>query len=485
MSLEEDNNQGGTAVASAATASTVEEAVEEGPNEYEQRVARMRAENQKLLSDLATSVAAVKQPAKAPVPTIKKRKSPLNIEVPASSRRRSTRIQARELEIAQEAKIAKDLPGTKGPDTLLDDAAEGIEQGVKKRFVARKVAKLPKVDREPYAALGTYRVIAERPINGQYIDHGIRDEQQPTPPGTTEVTPMPEEEASGSQSLEADGRTRTVLEDEDLVASKVFGEIANVPVGTWWEKRTGPHAALIHRGLVKGIFAGEEGCYSVVLSGGYDDDLDEGESFTYTGEGGRDLNRDPVTGKPRDLRTAAQSKPQIMSGGNLALKINCQTGRPVRVVRGYKGRNIWSPSNGYRYDGGQAPIDLTAGPGSWSQPALDVIRDRAAKAAAASATPRVAVPKAKGGKAVKDDKEVTKNAAPPIPRAASSIPRAMLNMINQVGSSEPLDEEEEEEKIPIKAERDRYHDDFELQDPTGGSLGTPKVIKKEFTEEDA
>lgn len=35
-----------------------------------------------------------------------------------------------------------------------------------------------------------------------------------------------------------------------------------------------------------GIHGSEiEGCYSLALSGGYEDDLDYGEGFTYTGEG--------------------------------------------------------------------------------------------------------------------------------------------------------------------------------------------------------
>ena len=41
----------------------------------------------------------------------------------------------------------------------------------------------------------------------------------------------------------------------------------------------------IVRPTVAGIHGGDEGCYSIALSGGYEDDLDYGECFTYTGEG--------------------------------------------------------------------------------------------------------------------------------------------------------------------------------------------------------
>lgn len=34
-----------------------------------------------------------------------------------------------------------------------------------------------------------------------------------------------------------------------------------------------------------GIHGSDEGCYSLALSGGYEDDLDYGVCFTYTGEG--------------------------------------------------------------------------------------------------------------------------------------------------------------------------------------------------------
>ena len=40
-----------------------------------------------------------------------------------------------------------------------------------------------------------------------------------------------------------------------------------------------------------------EGSYSIVLSGGYEDDEDEGEEFTYSGSGGRDLSGNKRTAK--------------------------------------------------------------------------------------------------------------------------------------------------------------------------------------------
>lgn len=85
------------------------------------------------------------------------------------------------------------------------------------------------------------------------------------------------------------------------------------------------------------------------MSGGYEDDVDLGDCFTYTGEGGRALNG--TKAKPKNLRTAPQSKDQTLTRGNLALSLNVSTRQPVRVIRGYKLPTEYAPEFGYRYDG--------------------------------------------------------------------------------------------------------------------------------------
>ncbi len=65
----------------------------------------------------------------------------------------------------------------------------------------------------------------------------------------------------------------------------------------------------VHRPHVAGIHGREEeGAYSIVLSGGYDDDEDNGEEFTYSGSGGRDLSG--------NKRTAKQSMDQKLTAMN-------------------------------------------------------------------------------------------------------------------------------------------------------------------------
>ena len=68
-----------------------------------------------------------------------------------------------------------------------------------------------------------------------------------------------------------------------------------------------------------------------------------------TGEGGRELNG--TKAKPKNLRTAPQSKNQTLTRGNLALSLNVTSKEPVRVIRGYKLPTKFAPEYGYRYDG--------------------------------------------------------------------------------------------------------------------------------------
>ncbi|KAK2155757.1 hypothetical protein LSH36_232g03022 [Paralvinella palmiformis] len=85
------------------------------------------------------------------------------------------------------------------------------------------------------------------------------------------------------------------------------------------------------------------------LSGGYEDDIDMGDCFTYTGEGGRDLKG--TASNPKNLRTAPQSRDQKLSRGNASLVKSVENKKPVRVIRGYKLRSPFAPEEGYRYDG--------------------------------------------------------------------------------------------------------------------------------------
>ena len=118
--------------------------------------------------------------------------------------------------------------------------------------------------------------------------------------------------------------------------STIYGSIQGARVGEIFVNRRALHDTNIHRGLMRRIAPGGA---SIILSGGYVDDIDEGNLIIYTGEGGRDAN----SGK--------QVADQSFTGGNLALANNCRDGSPIRVTRGHKLASPYAPKYGYRYDG--------------------------------------------------------------------------------------------------------------------------------------
>lgn len=122
-----------------------------------------------------------------------------------------------------------------------------------------------------------------------------------------------------------------------------------VLVGECWTSRLHCRQWGSHMPHVAGI-AGQSdvGAQSIVLSGGYEDDRDEGEWLLYTGSGGRDLSGNKRTNKE-------QSFDQVFEGSNKALLRSCERGLPVRVLRSYKEkRSAYAPTDpdwGIRYDG--------------------------------------------------------------------------------------------------------------------------------------
>ncbi|SFG61668.1 YDG/SRA domain-containing protein [Pontibacter chinhatensis] len=124
------------------------------------------------------------------------------------------------------------------------------------------------------------------------------------------------------------------------MSKRVFGHIPNVYEGDIFESRIALSHSKVHRPNQAGISGSQkEGADSIVLSGGYEDDLDLGNIIIYTGHGGRDPN------------SKKQVAHQVLSDKNKALAINCQNQLPVRVIRGANHKSKHSPAFGYRYDG--------------------------------------------------------------------------------------------------------------------------------------
>ncbi|MDC0482591.1 HNH endonuclease, partial [Gammaproteobacteria bacterium] len=94
----------------------------------------------------------------------------------------------------------------------------------------------------------------------------------------------------------------------------------------------------LHGPPMHGIWGrGNEGSCSIVLSGGYEDDIDNLDYILYTGQGGQDS----PGGK--------QVSDQEFTRGNRGLQLSCEYKLPVRVIRGHQVDN--GPEKGYRYDG--------------------------------------------------------------------------------------------------------------------------------------
>jgi putative restriction endonuclease len=124
------------------------------------------------------------------------------------------------------------------------------------------------------------------------------------------------------------------------MGDRTFGELPEYPEGTAFEDRAALSKPGVHRPRQAGICGGKaEGAESIVLSGGYEDDIANGDLIVYTGHGGN------------IPRTATQYKDQELDRQNMALVVSCENRTPVRVIRGSKHKSPWSPASGYEYSG--------------------------------------------------------------------------------------------------------------------------------------
>jgi len=124
-------------------------------------------------------------------------------------------------------------------------------------------------------------------------------------------------------------------------ATYTFGIISGVNEGDVFVDRAALRNASIHLALQAGIDGNPSvGSPSIVLNGGFVDDMDFGDVIIYTGHGGNDPN------------TKRQISDQSWdSTGNMALIVSEMNGLPVRVTRGHKHISPYSPSTGYEYGG--------------------------------------------------------------------------------------------------------------------------------------
>lgn len=146
--------------------------------------------------------------------------------------------------------------------------------------------------------------------------------------------------------------TKMVENKETLYSSKRIGNIPGIDVGHQFYSRAEMVVVGFHSHWLNGIdymgqnySKGEFSKYTfplavaIVLSGMYEDDLDNADDVVYTGQGGHNL-----TGDKRQIRD------QVMERGNLALKNSVEQDVPVRVVRGHDSSSSYC-GRVYTYDG--------------------------------------------------------------------------------------------------------------------------------------
>ena len=136
----------------------------------------------------------------------------------------------------------------------------------------------------------------------------------------------------------AEGKGKGVWGLREKIEKFRFGHIEGVKIGQIFPDRKSLSEAGVHGPPMGGIWGREkEGACSIVLSGGYEDDIDELDYIYYTGAGGQD--------KPGGTQVANQE----FTKENKALVVSHDFNLPVRVTRGHQVN--YGPSEGYRYDG--------------------------------------------------------------------------------------------------------------------------------------
>ena len=111
----------------------------------------------------------------------------------------------------------------------------------------------------------------------------------------------------------------------------LFGNPHNIKEGSWYPDRAALIEAGLHRFTVHGIDGnGKEGVAAIVLSGGYEDDVDLGDEIIYTGHGGNN----PATKKQVEHQSWD-------SYGNAGLVVSKKRNLPVRVIRGFKHDSVF------------------------------------------------------------------------------------------------------------------------------------------------
>ena len=133
--------------------------------------------------------------------------------------------------------------------------------------------------------------IEEVPKDDRYCRDSKNDDDLAKAKESKKKAKMPSSQESSKKRDWGKGMATVGRTKVSAMKKNHFGPIPGIEVGTQWLFRMQVSEDGVHRPPVGGIAGTEkEGCQSIVISGGYEDDVDNGEEFTYTGSGGRDLS---------------------------------------------------------------------------------------------------------------------------------------------------------------------------------------------------
>ncbi|CAN8287768.1 unnamed protein product [Cochlearia groenlandica] len=136
-----------------------------------------------------------------------------------------------------------------------------------------------------------------------------------------------------------------------LNTNQIMGHVPGVEVGDEFQYRMELNILGIHRPSQAGIDYMKIGedifATSIVASGGYDDELDNSDVLTYTGQGGNVMKMN------KKGQEEKEPEDQQLLKGNLALANSVSKINPVRVIRGNKKAALEGDARGgnYVYDG--------------------------------------------------------------------------------------------------------------------------------------
>ncbi|KAJ9564239.1 hypothetical protein OSB04_000205 [Centaurea solstitialis] len=183
------------------------------------------------------------------------------------------------------------------------------------------------------------------------VEDDTKKQKKPKSKKSVQTPPDATEEKAKAKRPDLKALSKMMASNTILCPPKRVGSIPGVDVGHQFFSRCEMVTVGFHNHWLNGIdYIGHSSqkeypqyqlpiTVAIVLSGQYEDDLDNCDDVVYTGQGGNNL-----------LGNKRQISDQVMKRGNLGLKNCCEQDVPVRVIRGHQSRTSYV-GKVYTYDG--------------------------------------------------------------------------------------------------------------------------------------